>query len=439
MTRKFFYLVKLSFNKKLKSKWFIAVNIILALSLFALFNLNSIITFFGGEFDKPLKVLVYDKTNISYPYLKNNIDSLTSELEDKKIVVKSVSNENKKIKDDEILISLNLDDNLLKAKVISDKKIDSSVYQVIYQGLNATKQQVLMERLNLDTNTLALLSTNIDIDRVVLSDKKSQDENMSLVMSTVFPSLILPFFMLIIFLVQMVGGEICEEKTTKSMEIIISNVSPKVHLLAKIIANNLFVLLQALLLFIYGLIAFFISSRNGSLNIPSEITSVWDSLSASGLINDIVSLLPFLLVLIILSFLAYSLLAGILASMTTNIEDFQQLQTPIVFILLAGYYLAIMAGMFQGSIFLKIAGYIPLISCLLAPTLYIMGEISILDILIAIILLVGLLYLLIRYGMKIYKVGILNYSNEKVWSKFIKAFRKEVTNYKKSSQFHQKS
>lgn len=425
MTRKFFFLVKLSFNKKLKSKWFIAVNIILALSLFALFNLNSIITFFGGEFDKPLKVLVYDKTNISYPYLKNNIDSLTSELEDKKLVVKSISNENKKVKDDEILISLNLDDNLLKAKVTSDKKIDSSVYQVIYQGLNATRQQVLMERLNLDTNTLALLSTNIDIDRVVLSDKKSQDENMSLVMSTVFPSLILPFFMFIIFLVQMVGGEICEEKTTKSMEIIISNVSPKVHLLAKIVANNLFVLLQALLLFIYGLIAFFISSRNGSLNIPSEITSIWDSLSTSGLINDIVSLLPLLLVLIILSFLAYSLLAGILASMTTNIEDFQQLQTPIVFILLAGYYLAIMAGMFQGSVFLKIAGYIPLISCLLAPTLYIMGEISILDILIAIILLIGLLYLLIKYGMKVYKVGILNYSNEKVWTRFIKVFRKE--------------
>ena len=61
------------------------------------------------------------------------MNSLTSELEDKKIVVKSVSNENKKIKDDEILISLNLDDNLLKAKVISDKKIDISVYQVIYQ------------------------------------------------------------------------------------------------------------------------------------------------------------------------------------------------------------------------------------------------------------------------------------------------------------------
>lgn len=425
MTKKFFYLMKISFNKKLKSKWFIAINIILAILLLALFNLNSIITFFGGEFDKTLKVLVYDKTNISYSYLENNISALTSNLEDKKLVVKSVSKEKKKLKDDEILISLNLDDSLLKAKVTSDKKIDSTIYQVIYQSLNATKQQVLMERLNLDTNTLALLSSNIDVERVVLSDKNSQDENMSLVMSTVFPSLILPFFMLIIFLVQMVGGEICEEKTTKSMEIIISNVSPKVHLLAKIVANNLFVILQALLLFIYGLIAFFISSRNGRVNIPSEITSIWDSLSASGLTNNIVSLLPLLLVLIILSFLAYSLLAGILASMTTNIEDFQQLQTPIVFILLGGYYLAIMAGMFQGSAFLKIASYIPLISCLLAPTLYIMGEISLLDILIAIILLIGLLYLLINYGMKIYKVGILNYSNEKVWTRFVKAFRRE--------------
>ncbi len=423
MTRKFFYLMKISFNKKLKSKWFIVINIILALALFALFNLNSIITFFGGEFDKPLKVLVYDKTNISYPYLKNNINTFA--LEDKKIVVNSINKEKKKLKDDEILISLNLTDNLLKAKVTSNKKIDSSVYQVIYQGLNTTKQQVLIEKLNLDINTLALLSTNIDIKREVLSDKNNQDENMSLLMSTVFPSLILPFFMLIVFLVQMVGGEICEEKTTKSMEIIISNVSPKVHLLAKIIANNLFVLLQALLLFLYGLIAFLISSRNGSLNIPSEITSIWNSLSTSGLINDIVSLLPFLLVLIILSFLAYSLLAGILASMTTNIEDFQQLQTPIVFILLAGYYLAIMAGMFQGSTFLKIVAYVPLISCLLAPTLYIMGEISILDISIAIILLIGLLYLLIKYGMKVYKVGILNYSNEKVWTRFIKVFRKE--------------
>lgn len=425
MLRKFFYLVKISFNKKLKSKWFIAVNVILAIAMFALFNLNSIITFFGGDFDKSLEILVYDKTNISYDYLKNNLTNLANNLDEDKLVIKQVTENKKELKDDEILITLNIDDKLLSASVTSEKKIDQDIYQLIYQSLNSTKQQVLVEKLNLDSNTLAMLSNSIDINRIVLSDKKTQDENMSMIMSTVFPSLILPFFMLIVFLVQMVGGEICEEKTTKSMEIIISNVSPKTHLLSKIVANNLFVLLQGILFFLYGLVSYFISSRNGSLNIPSEITNIWDGLVATGLLKNIISFIPFLLVLILLSFLAYSLLAGILASMTTNIEDFQQLQAPIVFILLAGYYLSIMAGMFQGSAFLKVASYIPLISCLLSPTLFVMGEVTMVDVTISIVLLIVFLYLIINYGMKVYKVGILNYSNEKVLTRFIKAFRKE--------------
>lgn len=425
MLRKFFYLVKISFNKKLKSKWFIAVNVILAIAMFALFNLNSIITFFGGDFDKSLEILVYDKTNISYDYLKNNLTNLANNLEEDKLVIKQVTENKKELKDDEILITLNIDDKLLSASVTSEKKIDQDIYQLIYQSLNSTKQQVLVEKLNLDSNTLAMLSNSIDINRIVLSDKKTQDENMSMIMSTVFPSLILPFFMLIVFLVQMVGGEICEEKTTKSMEIIISNVSPKTHLLSKIVANNLFVLLQGILFFLYGLVSYFISSRNGSLNIPSEITNIWDGLVATGLLKNIISFIPFLLVLILLSFLAYSLLAGILASMTTNIEDFQQLQAPIVFILLAGYYLSIMAGMFQGSSFLKVASYIPLISCLLSPTLFVMGEVTMVDVTISIVLLIVFLYLIVNYGMKVYKVGILNYSNEKVWTRFVKAFRKE--------------
>ena len=425
MLRKFFYLVKISFNKKLKSKWFIAVNVILAIAMFALFNLNSIITFFGGDFDKSLEILVYDKTNISYDYLKNNLTNLANNLDEDKLVIKQVTKNKKELKDDEILITLNIDDKLLSASVTSEKKIDQDIYQLIYQSLNSTKQQVLVEKLNLDSNTLAMLSNSINIDRIVLSDKKTQDENTSIIMSTVFPSLILPFFMLIVFLVQMVGGEICEEKTTKSMEIIISNVSPKTHLLSKIVANNLFVLLQGILFFLYGLVSYFISSRNGSLNIPSEITNIWDGLVATGLLKNIISFIPFLLVLILLSFLAYSLLAGILASMTTNIEDFQQLQAPIVFILLAGYYLSIMAGMFQGSAFLKAASYIPLISCLLSPTLFVMGEVTMVDVTISIVLLIVFLYLIINYGMKVYKVGILNYSHEKVWTRFIKAFRKE--------------
>ena len=427
MIRKFFYLVKISFNKKLKSKWFIAVNVILAIAMFALFNLNSIITFFGGDFDKSLEILVYDKTNISYDYLKNNLTNLANNLDEDKLVIKQVTENKKELKDDEILITLNIDDKLLSASVTSEKKIDQDIYQLIYQSLNSTKQQVLVEKLNLDSNTLAMLSNSINIDRIVLSDKKTQDENMSMIMSTVFPSLILPFFMLIIFLVQMVGGEICEEKTTKSMEIIISNVSPKTHFISKVLASNLFVLIQGGLVLLFAFIGlgirYFMSGGNLLGSFDGEIQQVIDGISLAGVTNTLTYMIPIIIVMVILTFLAYSLLAGILASMTTNQEDFQQLQAPIVIVSLIGFYLSMMAGLFKGSIFIKIMSYIPFVSAMLSPTLYLMGEVGLVDLGISIILLVGTIYLLIKYGLRIYKVGILNYSQSGLWKKMFRAMK----------------
>ena len=118
-----------------------------------------------------------------------------------------------------------------------------------------------------------------------------------------------------------------------------------------------------------------------------------------------------------------SLIAGILASMTTNMEDFQQIQTPIMLVLLAGYYLAIMAGMFDGSILIRILSYVPFISCLVSPSLYIIGQINMIDVIISIVVLIITIALMTKYGLRVYKVGILNYSNEKIWSRFAKALK----------------
>ena len=125
----------------------------------------------------------------------------------------------------------------------------------------------------------------------------------------------------------------------------------------------------------------------------------------------------------VLTFIAYSLIAGILASMTTNPEDFQQLQTPIVIVLLLGYYLSIMAGMFKGSLFIKILSFVPLISAVLSPSLFVLGQIGIIEITISILIMFATLYLLVKYGLRIYKVGILNYSSTGMWKKMFKSVK----------------
>ena len=434
MNKKFLYLTKVSLRKKFKTKWFVITNIILAVAIILLLNINSIVSFFGGDFDSKTNIIVVDNDTDSYSLFEKNIESYSSTLnndedEVKVTVKKSNKNANElkdNLKDDEILVELNSDNKeYLKAKVTSNEKIDTLTYQVLSQSLNSTKTTIGMAINNIDAITLNNISSPITIDRVVLNEKNSVDENLDLIMSSVFPTIILPFFMLTMILIQMVGGEICEEKTTRSMEIIISNVSPKQHLMSKILASNIFVILQGLLLVIYAVIGFLISTNmlSSKMALPVEVTSIFDSLISSGFLEKLVYVIPLTLVLIVLSFLAYSIVAGILASMTVNMEDFSQLQTPLLFLSLGGYYLAMMAGMFNGSILIRILSYVPFLSSFVSPSLYMMGEIGLIDIVISIIVLIIFIYLILHFGLRVYKVGILNYSNEKVWSKFFKAFK----------------
>ena len=168
-------------------------------------------------------------------------------------------------------------------------------------------------------------------------------------------------------------------------------------------------------------------STGGNLSLDPRADTLLSAAVDSGFVAKIVHILPAILIMMLLSFLAYSLVAGILAAMTTNMEDFNQIQTPIMLVLLAGYYLAIMAGMFEGSILIRILSYVPFISCLVAPSLYIIGETTIIDIIISIVVLIVTILLIARYGLKVYKVGILNYSNNKIWTRFAKAIKsKEV-------------
>jgi ABC-2 type transport system permease protein len=210
------------------------------------------------------------------------------------------------------------------------------------------------------------------------------------------------------------------------MEIIISNVSPKTHFFSKVLAGNIFVILQGALLIIYFalgvLIRYIIGGMTLGGGLTTKITSMLTSAS-SDFISKLVIYIPFILILMLITFLAYSLLAGILASMTTNAEDFNQLQTPIMVISLIGYYLAMMAGVFKGALFIRILSYVPFISAILAPSLLVLGQIGITDIIISTILTILTNYLLIKYGLKIYKVGILNYSSKDLWKKMFKAMK----------------
>lgn len=438
MKSKLEYLTKVSLIRKIKTKWFLVANIILAFIVIAVANIDSVIKFFGGDFNETTKVYVIDNTNMAFDLLKTNIETTTKTIygEDNKkydiiLYDKTLDEAKKEIEEDDKIIAFVLDNNeekVLDVTLVSDAFIETVDFQVLQQAVNSTKTALAVALSNISEEQLAKIYSTVEINRVILDGKKkSEDESMETIMSTVFPIVILPFFMLSLFLVQMIGAEVNDEKTTRGMEIIISNVSPKAHFFSKILAGNIFVLFQGLLLFIYGGLGLLVRKLLGSGSLLNgfggEMTEIFNGILTTEFVSKLIYIIPLTLVLMIITFIAYSLLAGILASMTTNAEDFGQLQTPIIIISLIGYYLAMMAGIFKGALFIRILAYFPFISAILAPSLLVLGQIGIIDVLVAILITLVTNYLLIKYGLKIYKVGILNYSSKDLWKKMFKAIK----------------
>ena len=435
MMNKLWFLTKMSLKKKIKTKWFYIANILFLILIVGIINIDSIINFFGGDFSETQKILIIDNANV-FDSFKEKFEVSTKYLDsyvNTEVIKydKSYDEAVEEIKkeDKEVLLVIDNDiDNYLKAKFLSQDGVGTITKTVVNSVLGSIRSNIVREEYNITDEMYDNMNASVVIDEEILGEENKADD---VIMSAVMTIFMFPMFMLIMFLIQMIGAEVNEEKSTRSMEIIISNVSPRVHFMSKVLAANAFVILQGLLLIVFGFIGALVrfiftgGEMIGELDKNIDIMTIVNSSQVTKIMETVNVMIPVLLIMILLTFLAYSLLAGILASMTTNLEDFQQLQTPMMLVLLVGFYLSTMAGMFEGSIFIKIMSYIPLVSSMLAPTLYLLGEISIYDLIISILMLIGFIYLLMKYGLRIYKVGILNYSGVGLWKKMFKAIKEK--------------
>ena len=428
MKNKAWFLIKQSLKKKLDTKWFKIVNVLICLLLIGVINIDKIINVFGGDFKDTINIYLTGDNN----YLEGfNAYFLTNKkiLNDERSYEVAYSSDSvdtlkEKIADtNDIVVNINLDTTeYLKADIISYNKIDTVTYNLLSASLTGMKTSMALNYNGLSSEEMAKITSPISINRVVTNEKEitaSEDAtNMSLVVFLV------PFFMLIVLLVQMIGAEINDEKTTRGMEIIISNVPAKVHFLCKIASSTIFVIAQSLLLLLYSGLGFLIHGGLGAGLGESNIIGNWfASLQASGTLDLLAKGAPILIVIFLLSFFVYATLAGVLASMTTSAEDFQQLQTPLMIVLMLGYYIGIMAAAFKGSIFIRIISYIPFLSSMVAPITYILGETTIVDLGISAVVLLITCIFLFKYGIRVYKVGILNYSSKDLWKKVFKSLK----------------
>lgn len=449
MKNKFSFLTRESIKKKINTKAFKIINLILCIIIIGVINLDSIVKFFGGDFNELVKIYVVDEVGV-YSDFKNImsnsyldvLENYNAEVvETDKTLDELKENITKEETKDIIVYFKEIEDvsfeKVFDVEFISYEYIDGVLYQNLLNAVNTTKANAALKLASIDQSTLDEVYKGVEVNRVILSeDVKEDEEFMELIGSIVTIVFIVPFFLLIVLIVQMIGAEINEEKTSRSMEIIISSVSPEAHFMSKLISSNVFAIVQGALLLLYALIGSIIRVFTSGGLMSSVNNVVASNPESVGKINEYINLflqsdiasklvmgIPLFIVLILLSFLAYSLLTGILASITTSMEDYNQIQTPVMVFLMLGYFLAIYASLFRGSTFINVMAYVPFISGILAPVMYTLGEITIVGLIVSILLLAVVCVLLYKYGLKVYKVGILNYSSSNLWKKIYKALK----------------
>ena len=437
MKSKLNYLIHVSIMRKVKTKWFVIANVLLLVAILALANIDVIITKFGGDFDSVQKILVIDNTGYSFEMFKSITEEdseiptfTTSDQYEVVLFEESYDEAINKIEEDSsiwLIVFDESEENLFDVTVVTNDYLSTIRQQTLYSAINNVKVTLALLDSDINMDELTEIYSPIEIERVYLEDERTQErESTDALMGVLFPFIILPFFMMTVFLIQMIGAEVNDEKSTRGMEIIISNVSPTTHFFSKVIAGNLFIFGQAILLFLYGLMGLglrlFTQSESDFLDV-GIVRETYQTLQESGALDRFIYIIPLTILLMALTLIAYSLLAGILASMTTNIEDFQQLQTPIVFLSLGGFYLAMLAPIFAGSYFIQFISYVPFLSAILSPSLLVIGQASIMDVIISLVFICLTIFILIKYGLKVYKVGILNYSSNDLWKKMFKALK----------------
>ena len=257
MKNKFKYLIKYSLKKKIDTKWFKAVNILLCLLLIFLMNMDYIINFFGGDFDSHDKIYIVDNAN-SYQSFENYFNTLSANFDYDNyelILDNSILNKTADL-EDEIIVVIEKDNlEYLKGEVISYDTVSKTTFELISSSLNALKSELVLASSGLSADEIARLTSPVNVsERILNADAKDNQtkETLSAVITTI---LIVPFFILIVTMVQMLGAEINDEKTSRGMEVIISSVPAKMHFLSKVIASISYVLIQGALMFSYGILA----------------------------------------------------------------------------------------------------------------------------------------------------------------------------------------
>lgn len=409
------------FKNQIKKKSFWVSNIILILIIFLLTSIPTISNFFSSnsapEPGAGTEQNIADEgseLNVAQ-YGKYIVDgSVDSNILKSKFPF-SVMQESK---DFDQLKSEVLADEIPAAVVIKDRELEVVLKSETFQNNTEVYREGFIDALNNINLVEAGLDPEIveaamvdDVPITVTSLQKSANQNFFFSYLGVFV-----IYMMIMFYGSNVSSMVANEKSNRTMEILVTNTSATSLVWGKVSAGFVAALLQVLMLLGALLLGTTLNKNNYSEFVVMLLRN-----------NLSVDVVLVFLVFALLGFLLYLFIFAACGAIVSKIEDLQKAIMPVTMLVVIGFVISMSS--LQGSAdnkILTIGSYVPFTSPYLMFVRYVSFGVSLVELLISLAILVLTIVLVAWICTKIYRNATLKYGNKpSLFSEFKKLFSKD--------------
>lgn len=286
--------------------------------------------------------------------------------------------------------------------VIETKTMDSKALSKLPLFANEIQNAINIKNAGMNEKQIGIFSTKADVKVNQLDKGKSL-----MVYASYFILLMFMYFMLIMYS-NILVVDIATEKGSKMIEFIFSSVSAKDYFAGKILGNFLAIIVHSIIYIVLGVVSYFIIKSKGLL----DMVKIDLNLDQRSLI-----LIGEIFIFIILSLLAYMIIAAMLGSLASKQEDASKVATPLMVTIIGAFMVAMIFMNRLVNLFVKIASYVPYISVFFMPLRLIKGNAGIAEGGISIMILIASLYISYVLASKVYKKHILNYSTSSFFTR----------------------
>lgn len=210
--------------------------------------------------------------------------------------------------------------------------------------------------------------------------------------------LVMIIFMIIIMYGSMVATSVTQEKSNRTMEVLVTSVDTNLLFFAKVLAGAVAALIQSAVMLGTVLISYKINQDkwggmlNMVLDIPANVLVVFALFGIGG-------------------FLFYTFIYGAMGALVSKTEDINKSAGGVQMVIMIVYFITLASLTDVDGIMIKITSFLPVSSYSAMFARVAMGSVNTWEIVVSFIILVASIVVVGIIGAKIYRMGTLRYGN----------------------------